>query len=517
MANGPTNGHSKIRGPLKAISRQPVEERQPPHDLGAEAALLSTMLLEDTNIERARSLVTSGDFFSSSHALIFDAALEVGKADVVLVASHLKDHDRLAQVGGMSYVTEVLNAAPAVANMQRYADIIRRHSRERQLLVLGHHMVAELYALKGANSGKLIADLKTQLEILDKELLGLEPGISFLPHDDLWKQDPPEDLVVPGLGLCAGPPTGLFGQGYSGKSVAAFAMGMAIAIGKDVWGVYSAKEGRWVHLDYEQGKKRSKALVQRLAKGFGVDRRELTDGGRFDIAIYPDVTLTSSRAVDAYARAMDGATICTADALKGMTPSVDENSSEMRDHMGVLRLASEKTGCMVVLIHHAGKTPQDGARPRKEAGRGSSAIFDECQSVFVLSGKKGEPTTVSHEKDRVTGLTVDDFGLLIRDVPTDDGNPRGGLQVVHLDPQQLGRNGGSDGERSFARKKQVVKEAIAKNPGVGGTGVVSQMLSMRKSDVADAVSQLVAEGEVVTVPAGRNAQRLYIRGTEPSR
>jgi hypothetical protein len=54
-----------------------------------------------------------------------------------------------------------------------------------------------------------------------------------------------------------------------------------------------------------------------------------------------------------------------------------------------------------------------------------------------MTAKKEEPAHVSHEKDRELGSTVADFGLRIEDVPTDDGNPKGGLRVVHLDREPL--------------------------------------------------------------------------------
>ena len=64
-------------------------------------------------------------FYSEAHRRIHEACVELsaeGKpVDVVQVATWLRDRERLAQVGGMAYLTEVLNAAPAVANVVAYA------------------------------------------------------------------------------------------------------------------------------------------------------------------------------------------------------------------------------------------------------------------------------------------------------------------------------------------------------------------------------------------------------------
>jgi len=243
-----------------------------------------------------------------------------------------------------------------------------------------------------------------------------EPAIGFIAHDDLFSVEPKnENLVVPELGIGAGPPIGFFGQGFVGKTIMSMALGMAVALGKQAWGRFAVRQGTWVHFDYEQGRRETKKRVQRLATGFGIGKEELRD--RMKVAIYPSVNLTTTDAVKHYIEAMTGATIATIDALKGITPGVEENSSSMRDYMRILSVASEETGCAVILIHHAGKT--DPKKARKEMGRGSSAIYDECQSVFVVTGDKDEDKRVTHEKDRELGETAPEFGLRFEDIEDD--------------------------------------------------------------------------------------------------
>jgi AAA domain len=255
-----------------------------------------------------------------------------------------------------------------------------------------------------------------------------------------------ENLVVPDLGIGAGPPVGVFGQGYVGKTILCMSLGMSVALGRPAWGKYRVRRGVWVHFDYEQGRKETKRRVQRIAAAFGVGREETRD--LLHVAVYPEVNLTTPDAVQHYVEAMHGASIATIDALKGITPGVEENSSSMRDFMRILSMASEATGCTVLLIHHAGKF--DGKKARKELGRGSSAIYDECQAVFVVTGDKDEDKRVTHEKDRELGETVPEFALRIEDVATCDVeyldipgaeeiagdvslenyDPKGGLRVV---------------------------------------------------------------------------------------
>ena len=337
------------------------------------------------------------------------------------------------------------------------------------------------------------------------------PLVSFLSDDDVFTPEPPSNLLVPALGLAAGPPVGLFGQGYVGKTIIAMSLGLSVALGRPLWGLHTVRRGAYVHFDHEQGRRLTKARVQRLTAGLAAGKEDLRD--RLKIAIYPRLTLVTPNAEDHYTRVFEGHAVAVIDALKGITPGVDENSSQIRDFIGILSRASERTGCAVILLHHAGKTPLAGDRPRKESGRGSSAIFDECQSVFVITAKKNEPAFVSHEKDRELGMTVADFGLRIEDVPTDDGNPKGGLRVVHLDREQI--RSSADPATKFARAVAEVRECIRKHPGIAGADAVRERVAMKAQTVRAAVQQLVADAEVVTRSAPRNGVRLYLAHAAP--
>ena len=127
-----------------------VEGRVPPHDLDAEAAVLSAVMLDPLAFDKVNEFLKPEHFYSEAHRRIHEASVELsaeGKpVDVVQVASWLRDHDRLAQVGGMAYLTEVLNAAPAVANVVAYARTIHEKFRVRQLIAACQRVTAQGYA-----------------------------------------------------------------------------------------------------------------------------------------------------------------------------------------------------------------------------------------------------------------------------------------------------------------------------------------------------------------------------------
>jgi replicative DNA helicase len=126
-----------------------IDGRVPPHDLEAEAAVLSAVMLDPSALDKVLEFLKAEHYYSEAHRRIFEAALELkqtGKpVDVVQVGSWLKDRDRLSQVGGSSYLTEVLNAAPVVANVASYGRIIHEKWRIRQLILTCQRVAAEGY------------------------------------------------------------------------------------------------------------------------------------------------------------------------------------------------------------------------------------------------------------------------------------------------------------------------------------------------------------------------------------
>ncbi len=133
----------------KLVEPMIVEGRVPPHDLDAEAAVLSAIMLDTSAIDKVLEFLKPEHFYSEAHRRIFEAAIElrvVGQpVDVVQIGTWLKNRDRIAQIGGMSYLTELLNAAPAVANVAAYGRTIHEKFRVRQLIATCQRVSAQGY------------------------------------------------------------------------------------------------------------------------------------------------------------------------------------------------------------------------------------------------------------------------------------------------------------------------------------------------------------------------------------
>lgn len=267
-----------------------------------------------------------------------------------------------------------------------------------------------------------------------------QPALTFQFLDIPAIMEPlaPIKWVQKDLYLCPGRPTLWQGYGYSGKTITLQSLAMSLAWGVPIWGNWGVPEPkRVVHLDYEQGEYATRLRYQRLAFAAGVNTPP--DPEMLRLACMPDVYLTSQGVEDFLCRELEGVELAIWDSLRAIVPGIDENDSVIRKYLDVWTRVSLKTGCAVIAIHHAGKGSKE--KDKREQGRGSSAIFDACGTVFTLQGTEvGEPIKVSCAKTaaEARGAACEDFYLQISDVPNDDATDMyAGLRVSHLLKEQV--------------------------------------------------------------------------------
>jgi hypothetical protein len=334
--------------------------------------------------------------------------------------------------------------------------------------------------------------------------------IEHVGADAIFAPVPPPEWICEGLRLAHGCGVACFGgYGYSGKTVIAQSIALSVATGSDVFGVFRATRGRVLHLDYEQGSRVTRERYQRLARAMGASLEDV--GDRLRLAVFPSVYLDDRDAADVFARTLEGFDLVIVDAIRGAAPTLEENSSEVRRVIDLLGRESERTGALPLALAHARKpTPagKGGDSPSGEAKfslRGSSAIFDALSQLFVLGGAKGEAVRVEHEKDRIYGVPLADFGVRVEDVegahaangPIDR---RWGLRVVHLDREQLDKAPTSTGS-ALAKHAERIVAYLAANGGKyeGNKGALCKSIGMNRTAFFEALSTL--EGTKVRVQA----------------
>lgn len=327
------------------------------------------------------------------------------------------------------------------------------------------------------------------------------PRIQYVGTAEIFAPLPPSKWVAPELHIGPGRPIMLAGYGSSAKTLTAQALALAIASGRSAWNRFETAIGEVRHLDYEQGSIATRRRYQRLALGHGIELDEL--GDRLKLCAMPTVFLDELKAFDELAVASDGASLVIVDAFRGATPSSDENDSAVRRGLDVLTRVSERNGASFLVIHHAGK-PKDGHDDARTIARGSSAIFDACGCVFVISaGKTGaDPKRVRQTKQPAEseGAPIEDFELLVEDVER-DGNKTSGVRVAHRALQATA--GPASPSAKYEERAAAVLKVVREKPGCSRTYIL-QHAGVGSNMLTGVLGLLVEERRLVRVGGGAN-------------
>jgi replicative DNA helicase len=145
------NGHRLGRSDNRIVVYQApiVHGRVPPHDLDAEAAVLSAILLSRDALDRVLEILKPEHFYSDANGRIYEAAqalaLLATPIDIVAVASFLRDRERLGQIGGPAYLALLADCTPAVAHVGSHARTVYEKWRIRALIATCQRVAAVGY------------------------------------------------------------------------------------------------------------------------------------------------------------------------------------------------------------------------------------------------------------------------------------------------------------------------------------------------------------------------------------
>ncbi len=131
--------------PQKVISQTfPNRLRIPPQNLEAEMALLGSIMLRPEALYDIMEIVTADSFYSEKHRIIFETMMELltkrSPIDLLSVSARLKEKGWLDQIGGNTYLTEIVNVVPSSANIEHYAEIVQKKYMMRRLIEASDHI-----------------------------------------------------------------------------------------------------------------------------------------------------------------------------------------------------------------------------------------------------------------------------------------------------------------------------------------------------------------------------------------
>lgn len=124
-------------------------QRIPPNNIEAEQSVLGAMLLDKEAISAATEVISGEDFYREAHKEIFEAIVDIYNrsepVDLITLTEKLKTRNTLDAIGGITFLTNLMEAVPTTHNVKYYAKIVEDKSLLRRLIKSSNEIIQKSY------------------------------------------------------------------------------------------------------------------------------------------------------------------------------------------------------------------------------------------------------------------------------------------------------------------------------------------------------------------------------------
>ncbi|MFA5360678.1 MAG: replicative DNA helicase [Candidatus Paceibacterota bacterium] len=129
------------------INLDAIQSKLPPQNIEAEESTLGALIIDKDAIAKVADSLFPEDFYKPEHRLIYEAILDLYRKnapiDVLSLSNRLKEKKLLEEIGGVSFLTSLVNKTPTSAHINHYAQIVHE-KRVLRDLISASYKIAEL-------------------------------------------------------------------------------------------------------------------------------------------------------------------------------------------------------------------------------------------------------------------------------------------------------------------------------------------------------------------------------------
>lgn len=122
-------------------------------NLEAESNVLASIIIDNDSICEVMGILKPEDFYSSSNKIIYKDLREMYEnntpIDMITLSEKLKDN--LKKIGGISYLSDLINSSISSRNIKEYGEIIKEKANYRELTILFKNCLAKLNDREGSS------------------------------------------------------------------------------------------------------------------------------------------------------------------------------------------------------------------------------------------------------------------------------------------------------------------------------------------------------------------------------
>ncbi|MBC3797736.1 replicative DNA helicase [Acetobacterium tundrae] len=203
-----------------------MNPKVPPHNIEAEQSVLGAILMEESNIARAEELLSPDEFYRGAHKEIYQCMLDLHNErkpiDTVTLINVLRNRGVLDKIGGIGYLSELIEMVPINRNYVEYCQIVHEKAVVRNLIHTATQILEDSYGhydnvgdvidraeqeIFKVSQGRRTGDFQSiqetlsttlsQIEAIESnkgKLTGIETGFAELNHITSGLQ--PSDLII---------------------------------------------------------------------------------------------------------------------------------------------------------------------------------------------------------------------------------------------------------------------------------------------------------------------------------
>jgi replicative DNA helicase len=156
-------------------------KKTPPHSLEAERTVLGGILVQKESLNVVLSIISPEDFYTDAHRKILERIIVlVDKGlpvDILSLSEEVQRAGLLEDVGGMAYISALLDGVPRNLNVEYYAQIIKEKALLRRLIVSSAKIISDSYEQKEDADELLNAAQAAIVEVAEQRL---KPGFQSM-------------------------------------------------------------------------------------------------------------------------------------------------------------------------------------------------------------------------------------------------------------------------------------------------------------------------------------------------
>jgi len=170
---------------------------QLPNDVTAERAVLGSILINPEL--RPQITLPADDFYIQRHRLIFEAMRDIEVLDLLTLTAELEKRHQLKEIGGQSYLLELLTSCENSFNLPGYIAIVKDKASRRRDLQIASLIAAGAYN-GGVDRAKAI-DMLTRNETIEHGAVRISEGLRRFTEQVEERAKDPKDVWGISTGL----------------------------------------------------------------------------------------------------------------------------------------------------------------------------------------------------------------------------------------------------------------------------------------------------------------------------